>query len=90
MAPKQLTYHISPIALRMAKTLWSFGLSECNRVKNFNAKWDPETVANTNTKAFVTTLGLLALVFSRTKNGGTHGGTTVILVCKDDHLQYLP
>ena len=22
----------NPIALRMAKTLWSFGLSECNRV----------------------------------------------------------
>ena len=24
----------NPIALRMAKTLWSFGRSECNRVKN--------------------------------------------------------
>ena len=24
---------INPIALRMAKTLWSFGRSECNRVK---------------------------------------------------------
>ena len=24
---------VSPIALRMAKTLWSFGHSECNRVK---------------------------------------------------------
>ena len=24
----------NPIALRMAKTLWSFGHSECNRVKN--------------------------------------------------------
>ena len=24
---------MSPIALRMAKTLWSFGHSECNRVK---------------------------------------------------------
>ena len=23
----------NPIALRMAKTLWSFGYSECNRVK---------------------------------------------------------
>ena len=23
----------NPIALRMAKTLWSFGLSECNRDK---------------------------------------------------------
>ena len=83
MAPKQLTYHINPIALRMAKTL-------CNRVKNFNAKWDPETVANTNTKAFVTAIGLLALVLSQTKNGSKHGGTTVILVCNDYHLQYLP
>ena len=24
----------NPIALRMAKTLWSFGHSECNRVNN--------------------------------------------------------
>ena len=24
--------HFNPVALRMAKTLWSFGLSECNRV----------------------------------------------------------
>ena len=24
---------VNPIALRMAKTLWSFGPSECNRVK---------------------------------------------------------
>ena len=24
---------INPIALRMAKTLWSFGVSECNRVQ---------------------------------------------------------
>ena len=24
---------VNPIALRMAKTLWSFGHSECNRVK---------------------------------------------------------
>ena len=27
---------LNPIALRMAKTLWSFGLSECNRVKDFS------------------------------------------------------
>ena len=26
----------NPIALRMAKTLWSFGRSECNRVKGKN------------------------------------------------------
>ena len=25
--------HFNPIVLRMAKTLWSFGHSECNRVK---------------------------------------------------------
>ena len=25
--------NVSPIALRMAKTLWSFGLSECSRAK---------------------------------------------------------
>ena len=25
--------NINPIALRMAKTLWSFGHSDCNRVK---------------------------------------------------------
>ena len=24
----------NPIALRMAKTLWSFGRSECSRIKN--------------------------------------------------------
>ena len=28
------TFMINPIALRMAKPLWSFGRSECNRVKN--------------------------------------------------------
>ena len=26
---------VNPIALRTAKTLWSFGCSECNRVKWF-------------------------------------------------------
>ena len=26
---------VNPIALRMAKTLWSFGHSECNRVKHY-------------------------------------------------------
>ena len=33
--PFQAIYSMSlnPIALRAAKTLWSFGLSECNRVK---------------------------------------------------------
>ena len=30
------TVDINPIALRKAKTLLSFGLSECNRVKNEN------------------------------------------------------
>ena len=29
---KQL-HNVNPIALRTAKTLWSFGCSECNRVK---------------------------------------------------------
>ena len=29
---------INPIALRMAKTLWCFGHSECNRVKILNRK----------------------------------------------------
>ena len=33
--------HINPSALRMAKTLWSFGRSECSRVKTaFDAKRD--------------------------------------------------
>ena len=27
--------YLNPIALRMAETLWSFGLSECNRVKYY-------------------------------------------------------
>ena len=27
-----ITVFLNPIALRMAKTLWSFGHSECNRV----------------------------------------------------------
>ena len=26
-------FHLNPIALRTAKTLWSFGHSKCNRVK---------------------------------------------------------
>ena len=30
---KQLPTDINPIALRTAKTLWSFGSSECNRLK---------------------------------------------------------
>ena len=29
-----IKHQINPIAFRMAKTLWSFGHSECNRVKN--------------------------------------------------------
>ena len=29
---------LNPIALRKAKTLWSFGLSECNRVTAINAQ----------------------------------------------------
>ena len=29
--------HFNPVALRMAKTLWSFGHSECNRVKESNS-----------------------------------------------------
>ena len=28
-------YIFNPIVLRMAKTLWSFGHSECNRVNRF-------------------------------------------------------
>ena len=28
-----ICYHFNPVALRMAKTQWSFGRSECNRVK---------------------------------------------------------
>ena len=27
-------FTLNPFALRMAKTLWSFGRSECNKVKN--------------------------------------------------------
>ena len=35
----------NPIALRMAKTLWSFGHSECNRVKgSFAPRWEGERV----------------------------------------------
>ena len=29
---------VNPIALRMAKTLWSFGHSECNRVKELQTE----------------------------------------------------
>ena len=29
---------LNPIALRTAKTLWSFGCSECNRVKGLKVK----------------------------------------------------
>ena len=28
---------LNPFALRMAKTLWSFGRSECNRVKSYDS-----------------------------------------------------
>ena len=28
-------FPLNPIALRMAKTLWSFGLSECDRVNTY-------------------------------------------------------
>ena len=28
--------YINPVALRMAKTLWSFGHSDCNRVNGLN------------------------------------------------------
>ena len=31
--PVLVTTSVNPIALRMAKTPWSFGRSECNRVK---------------------------------------------------------
>ena len=49
--------NFKPIALRKAKTLWSFGLSECNRVNIV-----PETFEQTvllrllclNTKIFIT------------------------------------
>ena len=32
---------LNPIALRMAKTLWSFGRSECYRVKTINFPFFP-------------------------------------------------
>ena len=31
-------HEIDPIALKMAKTLWSFGHSECNRVKFYSSQ----------------------------------------------------
>ena len=31
-----MKFALNPIALRTAKTLWSFGHSECNRVKGMN------------------------------------------------------
>ena len=42
---KNLTY-INPIALRMAKTLWSFGRSECNMVKFPKLKQEEINTAN--------------------------------------------
>ena len=36
-----LSKKINPIALRTAKTLWSFGCSECNRVKGGNIETSP-------------------------------------------------
>ena len=33
VAPVPKQFEVNPIALRMAKTLWSFGCSECSRVK---------------------------------------------------------
>ena len=35
-------FYFNPVVLRTAKTLWSFGCSECNRVKgidNLKEKW---------------------------------------------------
>ena len=32
----QLLWSINPIALKTSKTLWSFGRSECNRVKEMD------------------------------------------------------
>ena len=32
-SPENVLVQLNPIALRKAKTLWSFGLSECKRVK---------------------------------------------------------
>ena len=32
-------YHINPIELRKTKTVYSFGLSECNRVKSLIFKY---------------------------------------------------
>ena len=34
LLPLKVLVHFNPIALRTAKTLWSFGRSECNRVKH--------------------------------------------------------
>ena len=34
---QQVGTEINPIALRMAKTLWSFGCSDCNRVSRSRA-----------------------------------------------------
>ena len=30
---------VKPVALRMAKTLWSFGHSECSRAKNLSEQY---------------------------------------------------
>ena len=32
---QQISYLVNPIALRKAKIVYNFGLSECNRVNNF-------------------------------------------------------
>ena len=37
MSPKQVP-GLNPIALRTAKTLWSFGHSECNKVKRVKSR----------------------------------------------------
>ena len=34
---EQFFFYLNPIALRMAKTPWSFGCSECNKVKDLTS-----------------------------------------------------
>ena len=42
--PFQMGSTLNPIALSMAKTLWSFGHSECNRVKEKNFLLDGQVL----------------------------------------------
>ena len=55
--------YLNAIALRMAKTLWSFGHSECNRVK---ASFDIPAQAHSTTPCYLSTLrSLLVLSIGR-------------------------